>query len=103
MSFLDENITPSVTQETDAALVSLGQRGCVCIYDNATATGNFAAVQCITDNIFLTLDTVQGIGLNSPFYPLIDGGVTFPAGTIIYGPFTEVINSGSQAAICYKA
>lgn len=102
-NFFDENISPSVTGEVDAALVSLGQRGCVCIFDEANAIGNFAAVQCITDCVFLTLETVEGTGANSPFYPLVDQGITIPAGTILYGPFTLVQNSANQTAICYKA
>lgn len=103
MAWNDENITPSVTQETDAALVSLGQRGCVCITDEGSATGNFAAIQCITDNVFTTLDTVEGSGSNSPFYPLVFNNITIPAGTIIYGPFTSVASQATQTAICYKA
>ena len=103
MSFLDENISPSVTGEVDAALVSLGQRGCVCIYDANNATGNFAAVQCLLETTFDALDTVAGSGAESPFYPLVDNGVTFPAGTIIYGPFTYVSVSNASAVICYKA
>jgi hypothetical protein len=103
MAWNDENLTPSVTQETDAALVSLGQRGCVSIFDGGTATGNFAAVQCITDNIFVALDTVEGSGANSPFFTLVNEGITVPAGTILYGPFTAVTNSGSQCFVAYKA
>lgn len=103
MAWNDENLTPSVTQETDAALVSLGQRGCVCIFDGGTATGNFAAVQCITDNIFFTLDTVEGSGANSPFFTLVNEGITVPAGTILYGPFTTVNNDAGQCFVAYKA
>jgi hypothetical protein len=103
MAFFDENLAPSVTQETDAALVSLGQRGCVCLRDGATIAGNFAAIQCITDNLFITLDTVEGTGANSPFFILVDEAVVIPAGTIIYGPFTTIQNDGSQTAIAYKA
>jgi hypothetical protein len=103
MAFLDENISPSVTQETDAALVSLGQRGCVCIYDGNGASGNFAAVQCITDTVFNALDTVEGSGANSPFQLLVSEAISVPAGTIIYGPFIYVEIDGSQFVICYKA
>jgi len=103
MAWNNENIGPSITGEVDAALVSLGQRGCVCIFDAGSATGNFAAVQCITDNIFVTLDTTEGSGANSPFATLVNEAIPIPAGTILYGSFTTVENSGSQAAICYKA
>lgn len=103
MAWNDENITPSVTQETDAALVSLGQRGCVCVFDENTVSGNFAAVQCITDCTFLTLDTAEGSGANSPFQLLVAEAIPVPAGTVIYGPFTVVQPSTVQFAICYKA
>jgi hypothetical protein len=99
----DENISPSVTQETDAALVSLGQRGCVCVYDaGSNANGNFAAVQCITDCVFDILDTVNGSGDDSPFYIFCDNGLSFPAGTIFYAPFTAV-GASSGSFIAYKA
>ena len=103
MAWNDENITPSVTGEVDAALVSLGQRGCVCVYDaGSVATGNFAAVQCITDCVFDVLDTVNGPSANSPFFPFCDNGLSIPAGTIFYAPFTLVgVTSGSF--IAYKA
>jgi hypothetical protein len=99
----DENISPSVTGEVDAALVSLGQRGCVCVYDgNGGPTGNFAAVQCITDCQFDLLDTVNGSGENSPFFPFCDNSLVIPAGTIFYAPFT-LISSTSGSFIAYKA
>jgi hypothetical protein len=103
MSFLDENLTPSVTQETDASLVALGQRGCVCIFDGGSATGNFAAIQCITDCVFLALDTVEGADVNSPFYPLVGNGATIPTGTILYGPITYVDLNPGCIVIAYKA
>ena len=103
MSFLDENLTPSVTQETDASLVALGQRGCVSLFDGGTATGNFAAIQCLSDCVFAALDTVEGSDANSPFYPLVNNGATIPTGTILYGPITYIdLNSGG-VAIAYKA
>jgi hypothetical protein len=103
MAFLNENISPSVTQETDAALVSLGQRGCVCIYDaSGSATGNFAAVQCITDCIFSTLNTVNGSSENSPFFPFVDSNLSIPAGTIFYAPFI-LVDANSGSFIAYKA
>jgi hypothetical protein len=103
VDFFNENLVPSVTQETDASLVSLGQRGCVCVYDaNGAPTGNFAAVQCITDCVFDALDTVNGSSANSPFFPFCDNGLTIPAGTILYAPFT-LISATSGSFIAYKA
>ncbi len=103
MSFFDENLAPSVTQETDAALVALGQRGCVCVIGGESASGNFAAIQCITDTVFNGLETVEGAGAASPFFPLVDNAISVPAGTILYGPFTYIEIGGSQFVICYKA
>ena len=92
--FFNENLAPSVTQETDAALVSLGQRG----FDSAsgdTVEANYAAVQCVTDCTFAEITA-----LNSNSGALID--TTIPAGTILYGAFTK-INANSGTYIAYKA
>jgi hypothetical protein len=103
MAWNDENIGPSITGEVDAALVSLGQRGCVCVYDaDSSATGNFAAVQCITDCVFDALDTVNGSSANSPFFPFCDNSLSIPAGTIFYAPFT-LVGATSGSFIAYRA
>jgi len=95
MAFFDENLAPSVTQETDASLVSLGQRGFVYVADTTATPGNFAAIQIIADTIFSSLTA-----LNSTVGGL--AGVTLTAGTIIYGPFTAfTLTSGK--VIAYKA
>jgi hypothetical protein len=94
-TFFDENLAPSVTQETDAALVALGQRGFVYTDDTTLVNGNFAAIQIIADTVFSALTA-----LNSTVGGLV--GVTLPAGTIIYGPFTSYdLTSGK--VIAYKA
>jgi hypothetical protein len=95
--FLNENISPSVTQETDAALVSLGQRGAV--VSDGVATGNFAAIQCITDCTFDELTTIRGDGEFSFF---VNNATIIPAGTIIYGCFT-VIGSTNGTYVAYRA
>lgn len=95
--FFSENLAPSVTQETDAALVSLGQRGCIAT--DSIATGNFVAIQCIQDCSFDLLTTVSGDG---DFFFLVDNGVTIPAGTIFYGAFTNISSTGG-IYIAYKA
>lgn len=95
MSFFDENLAPSVTQETDAALVALGQRGFIYTDDTTLVNGNFAAIQIIADTVFSALTA-----LNSTVGGLV--GVTLTAGTIIYGPFTSYdLTSGK--VIAYKA
>lgn len=104
MAWNDENLAPSVTQETDAALVSLGQRGCACVFDGgAVPTGNYAAIQCLADSVFVTLDTTDGSGAASPFSPLVDNGATIPAGTILYGPFTSIEINPGGIIVAYKA
>jgi len=95
MSFFDENLAPSVTQETDAALVSLGQRGFIYTADTTLVQGNFAAIQVIADTVFSALTA-----LNSTVGGLV--GVSLPAGTIIYGPFTSY-DLASGKVIAYKA
>ena len=57
MAWNDENIGPSITGEVDAALVSLGQRGAT--VSDSYITGNFAAIQCITDCTFDILTTIR--------------------------------------------
>jgi len=94
-TFFDENLAPSVTQETDAALVSLGQRGFIYTDDTNLVTGNFAAIQIIFDTVFDGLTA-----LNSTVGGLV--GVILPAGTIIYGPFTSY-DLASGKVIAYKA
>jgi hypothetical protein len=94
-TFFDENLAPSVTQETDAALVSLGQRGFIYTDDTTLVNGNFAAIQIIADTVFSALTA-----LNSTVGNLV--GVTLPAGTIIYGPFTSY-DLASGKVIAYKA
>lgn len=94
MSFLDENLSPSVTQETDAALVSLGQRGFV-VSDGAIE-GNFAAIQCLDDVAF------DGLTALNSDTAILTGGYTVPAGTILYGPFTYISSPGG-VYIAYKA
>lgn len=95
MAFFDENLVSSVTQETDASLVSLGQRGFVYVGDTTATSGNFAAIQILADSVFSALSA-----LNSTVGGLV--GATLTAGTIIYGPFTSfTLTSGK--VIAYKA
>lgn len=96
MAFFDENISPSVTQETDAALVSLGQRGAT--VSDSYITGNFAAIQCITDCTFDTLTTIR----TGEFSFFVDESTVIPAGTIFYGCFTEISSTGGTY-IAYRA
>jgi hypothetical protein len=95
MAFFDENLAPSVTQETDAALVSLGQHGFVFVDGTSATPGNFAAIQVIADAQFSALSI-----LNSTVGNLTS--IVLNAGTIIYGPFTS-FTLASGKVIAYKA
>lgn len=109
MAWNNENIGPSVTGEVDAALVSLGQRGCVYVNDDSDVVGNFAAIQIVTDTVFNSISTVFS-GVENPDTNLSEAleccsnttPATFPAGFILYGPFVRfALFSGS--VIAYKA
>lgn len=95
MAWNDENLSPSVTQETDAALVALGQRGFIFVNDTNPVTGNFAAIQVIngaTLSALSALDSTVGALATTALFN----------GTVIYGPFTGfTLSSGS--VIAYKA
>jgi hypothetical protein len=99
MAWNDENLTPSVTQETDAALVALGQRGFDYIDSTAAVTGNYASIQVIasgasTFTALTALDsTVGALGTT----------VSLQVGTIIYGPFTGFTLAANSKVIAYKA
>jgi hypothetical protein len=95
-TFFDENLTTSVTQETDAARVSLGQLGFVYVGDTSATSGNFAAIQILADTVFSALTA-----LNSTVGGLV--GITLTAGTIIYGPFTAFTLTSTGKVIAYKA
>jgi hypothetical protein len=109
----DENISPSVTGEVDAALVSLGQRGLIYVNNTSATFGNYAAIQMVTDTIFNSISlatTPNGAtscfadpDLSQAFDCCTDTTpATFPAGFILYGPFVcFVLLSGS--VIAYKA
>jgi hypothetical protein len=98
MAWNDENLSSSVTNIEDAALVSLGQRGFIFTDDTNAVTGNFAAIQIVADAVFNSLTA-----LNSTVGNLAGGSaITLSAGTVIYGPFTGYdLTSGK--IIAYKA
>lgn len=95
MSFFDENLAPSVTQETDASLVALGQRGFVFVDGTSATPGNFAAIQVIDDAQFSALSVLSSTVGNLT-------SIVLGTGTIIYGPFTS-FTLASGKVIAYKA
>lgn len=80
---------------------TLGQNGAYC-NDGGYTTGEYCAIQCLTDCTFDFLDTTQGSGPNSPFDYIVANGTILPAGTIIYGSFTYISNT-LGTWIAYKA
>jgi hypothetical protein len=103
MAWNDENIAPSVTQETDAALVSLGQHGFDFVDGTSAQVGNYAAIQILSD---ATFDTVANGGLvtviSCTIGNLANASLTLSAGTIIYGPFKQFkLTTGK--VIAYRA
>lgn len=94
-TFFDENLAPSVTQETDASLVALGQRGFVFVDGTSANPGNFAAIQVIADAQFSVLSALSSTVGNLT-------SIVLGTGTIIYGPFTS-FTLASGKVIAYKA
>ena len=95
MAWNDENLAPSVTQETDAALVALGQNGFVFVDGTSATPGNFAAIQVIDDAQFSALSVLSSTVGNLT-------SIVLGTGTIIYGPFTS-FTLASGKVIAYKA
>jgi len=89
---------------------SMGQAGATIIADTATHTatsGQFVAIQFITDTTFATLtpDSTSFFGSadgasSLEASPDTTSGVTFPAGMTIYGRWT-VIDLASGSCIAY--
>jgi len=100
MAWNDENLTTSVTQETDAAIVSLGQRGFDYVEDTTARSANYAAIQILSPGTVTTFTTLTA--LNSTVGSL-GTALVIPSGTIIYGPFTGFTLGASAKVIAYKA
>jgi hypothetical protein len=97
--FLSENLAPSVTQETDAALVSLGQRGFIYTDDTTLVEGNFAAIQIIASGT----STFTALSALNSTVGALGTTVVLTPGTIIYGPFTGFTLASNSKVIAYKA
>lgn len=84
----------------DAAEMSMGGKGCVVIADtDATvpAAGQaFVALHCISAVVF----TAYAVRAYAPVLPANGlNGITFPAGTVLYGQFTSItLASGTLIA-----
>jgi hypothetical protein len=98
-TFFDENLAPSVTQETDAALVSLGQRGFDYVDTTAAVVGNYASIQIIASGT----STFTALSALNSTVGALGTTVALTAGTIIYGPFTGFTLASNSKVIAYKA
>jgi len=84
----------------DAAEMSMGGKGCAVITTTAktdAAAGQaFVALHCITDCVF----TAYTVRAYAPILPTnVLNGITFPAGTVLYGQFTSItLASGNMIA-----
>lgn len=74
---------------------SFGLGGCVVIGSSGSASGVFCAIQFVTEG------GVSAITSSSVTGNLV--GVTFPAGFILYLPFTAVTTTSGTTAIAYRA
>jgi hypothetical protein len=88
---------------------ALGQNGLLYVNDTATYSGNFVAIQMVTDTVFNGIETtisgpgVADAGLTQALDCCTDTvAATFPAGFILYGPFIT-FNLVSGSVIAYKA
>ena len=72
---------------------AIGRMGSVIITGNQTV-GSFYAVQFITDCTPVTFTVADGTGTYE--------GVTYSAGTVVYGDITVLRLAGSETAILYK-
>jgi hypothetical protein len=79
---------------TDFMAYSLGQSGATLFADTTARTGAWFAITILADVVFTTLTdaTLDGTAI---------AGVTFSAGSTIYGNFTA-ITLASGTAIAYK-
>jgi hypothetical protein len=92
-----DDVQRAANKANELSRQALGQGGAV--VSDGVATGNFIAIQCITNCIFDSL-TTNSASFNFSFF--VDSGTTIPAGTIIYGSFTEIGSIGG-VYIAYKA
>lgn len=72
---------------------AIGRMGSV-IITGSQAVGSFYAVQFITDCTPITLTVADGTGTY--------GGVTYSAGTVVYGDITVLRLATGETAILYK-
>jgi len=90
-----DDVQRAANKANEIGRQSLGQYGAIA--SDGEVTGNFVAIQIISD---ATILDVLETNSNSDFSILI--GQSFPAGTILYGPFVRVSSTGGTF-IAYKA
>jgi hypothetical protein len=92
-----DDVQRAANKANELGRQALGQSGAVA--SDGVSTGNFIAIQCITDCNFDLLTTSSA---SFDFSYVVDNGTTIPAGTVIYGGFTEIGSTGG-VYIAYKA
>jgi hypothetical protein len=73
---------------------AIGRMGSVIQTGTTPVTGSFYAVQFITDCRPTTFTVVDGTGTYS--------GVTYTAGTVVFGDITAITVGASETVIAYK-
>ena len=73
---------------------SIAGSGLVVGSNTESITGNFYAIQCLTDCTFTTLNMSNLTGSLT--------GITIQSGSIIYGKITSVTASSNNSYILYK-
>ena len=73
---------------------AIGRMGSVITTGGGPVTGNFYAIQFITDCTPTTFVVADGTGTYS--------GVTYQAGTVVYGDITSIRVSPGETFIAYK-
>jgi len=77
---------------------SFGMNGCYVVPASSTApTGSYCAIQ------FVTGGTITAITTNSLQAGGSISGFTFPAGFVLYVPFTAVTTGASTVVVAYKS
>lgn len=90
-----DDVQRAANKANEMSRQALGQNGAIA--SESYVTGNFVAVQTITDAmIFDELNTAPSADFSALF------GQPLPAGTILYGPFTSVSSTGGYY-VAYKA
>jgi hypothetical protein len=103
-----DDVQRAANKANELGRQSLGQYGPLYVNNTSDITGSFVAIQMVTDTVFLSISTTfSGGASDNDLGQALDCctdtvPATFPAGFILYGPFTNfALTSGS--VIAYRA